>query len=561
MKKTGVLAGLLLTCLAPLAHAAQLPTGFHETVVVDHLTEPTGMAFGPSGELWVIGKRGHIYLVQNGNPLQVAHLDVASSGEEGIEGIAVDPDYATNQYIWVHYTRPLPHPERNVLSRFRHVGDQLVEEKVMLEGPPVANDIHNGGCLRFAADGTLFMSEGEDNQASKAQDKTNIRGKILHLNRDGSPVADNPFLHTGGNKFVWAYGFRNPWRFDIQPGTGQLFIGDVGEAKFEEIDIGVKGGNFGWPNVEGPMPPNQHGYIYPLYWYAHPSDAARGSAITGGDHVRGTNFPASYQGSYFFGDSVRDFIKRLELDSHNKVVAVHDFATKIPRVVDIEFGPDGALYYVGYDDGEVRRIAYDPSDNQAEAVVSASMAEGEAPLTVAFDGSASRSAEGRPPSFAWDFGDGATASAEAVRHTYPPGVYVAQLAVPDGKGGETRSDDVRIVSGNTRPRAEITTSAAGGLFKVGELIHFAGKGVDPEEGIVPCEQFRWSVVFHGANRVEPILGPTQGSCEGSFVAQAGPDTGQGSFEIRLTVSDTGAPLGALGVLEGSQAVVVRPVAR
>src|SRR4029453_17251906 len=117
------------------------------------------------------------------------------------------------------------------------------------------------------------------------QDKTNLRGKILHLNHDGSPAADNPFRSEGGNPYIWAYGFRNPWRFNIQPGTGNLFVGDVGKARHEEVDIAIRGGNFGWPVGEGPEPAGTPNTIYPIYSYPHPSVSA-GASITGGDHAR-----------------------------------------------------------------------------------------------------------------------------------------------------------------------------------------------------------------------------------------------------------------------------------
>jgi glucose/arabinose dehydrogenase len=556
--RAAFLALLLLS--ASLLPAAELPPGFEEDVVIDGLVEPTTMAFGPSGELWIAGKRGHVWLARQGQVAQIAQLHVGSSGEQGIEGIAVDPDYPTNQHVWIYYTSLQPAPARNVLSRFRHVGDQLVEEDQVIKGPPIAHDIHNGGCLRFAADGTLFVSTGEDDQAQKAQDTTNLRGKILHLNRDGTPAADNPFRNGGaGNPLVWAWGFRNPWRFDIQPGTGTLFIGDVGEAKWEEIDLGRRGGNFGWPRIEGPNPPGLPGFVYPLYAYAHPSDAARGAAVTGGDHVRGSNFPREYQGNYFFGDSTRNWIHRMVLDSSNRVVSVQDFATRIPRIVDMQFGPDGALYYVGYDAGQVRRISYvGGSNRQPVAVAAADPDDGDAPLTVGLDGSRSSDGDGDPLSFLWELGDGTTSAQAQLTHTYARGAYTARLTVRDGHGGEGRSGDLRIVSGNHRPSAEITAPKNEARYRVGDRIRFSGRGVDPEEGTIPCAQMSWTVVLHHKDHTHPFLGPVQGVCNGSFVAVKHSDTGVAYFEIRLDVSDEGAPLGHEGTLVGSRSVLIRP---
>src|SRR5262245_44182773 len=155
-----VAAFFVLLCSSLASLASELPPGFQETPYVTDLAEPTGMAWGPSGELWIIGKRGHVWVVRSGSRSLVAELPVESHGEQGIEGIAVDPDYATNQFVWIYYTRSQPTPARNVLSRFRNVGDQLVEEQVILNGPQITDEVHNGGCLRFAADKSLFVSVG-----------------------------------------------------------------------------------------------------------------------------------------------------------------------------------------------------------------------------------------------------------------------------------------------------------------------------------------------------------------------------------------------------------------
>lgn len=559
MKRVLVVIGLLGgVSLGPAAVASELPPGFQESSYVSDLVEPTGMAWGPSGELWIVGKRGHVWRYQQGARSLVAELPVATKGEEGIDGIAVDPDYATNGFIWIYYTRSDPKPVRNVLSRFRHVGDQLVEETLILNGPQVSDEVHNAGCLRFAADKSLFVSVGDDNQPQRAQDKTNLRGKILHLNHDGSPADDNPFRNGGGNPYVWAWGFRNPWRFDIEPGSGTLFVGDVGKGRWEEVDAVIRGGNFGWPMVEGPEPPGVKGMVYPIYSYPHPS-VSKGASITGGDHVRGSSFPPEYAGNYFFGDSTRGWIRRMVLDASNKVVSVEDWATKLARVVDIQFGPSGSLYYVAYDTGKVMQIAYvGGSNRQPVAVASVSPDEGNAPLRADFDASGSSDADGDPLSYLWDFGDGSSGTDAVTSHVYPRGAFTARLAVGDGRGGQGRSGDLRIVSGNNRPRAEITAPVNDAPYRVGDVIRYSGKGVDPDEGSIPCSQFSWTVVLHHNDHTHPFLGPVEGVCSGTFTTVDHGDDGIIYFEVRLTVSDTGGSLGPEGVLQGTQSVAIRP---
>jgi len=154
---------------------------------------------------------------------------------------------------------------------------------------------------------------------------------------------------------VWARGFRNPWRFSLQPGTGALFIADVGEDSWEELNLGVEGGHFGWPFVEGPEPPGQAGYVYPIFSYPH--DPERVNSITGGDHAKPGDLAPEYEGNYFFGDWGTGDLFRMELDGANRPVLTELWGRELVSPVDIQFGPDGALYYVAFVRGELRRIA------------------------------------------------------------------------------------------------------------------------------------------------------------------------------------------------------------
>ena len=252
------------------ASATNLPPGFVEQILVDNLPSPMTMAWGPDGELWLGGKLGHVWVLREEELVEVARLAISNDGERGVLGIAVDPDFEQNRHVWIYYSTDGP-PFRNRLVRFRHVGDQLVDETLILETPDLNGSFHNGGCIRFGPDDTIFLSTGDDLQNSNtAQNPDDIRGKILHINRDGSPAEGNPYLGGGGDPRVWAIGFRNPWRFSLQAESDNLFIGDVGDDSYEELDIGVPGGNFGWAQVEGPAPPGVPGMTYPIYSYSHP---------------------------------------------------------------------------------------------------------------------------------------------------------------------------------------------------------------------------------------------------------------------------------------------------
>lgn len=562
----GLRASLLLVVgflIATGATAADLPPGFSGTLLSNDLFRPTAMDFGPNGEIWITGKHGQLWIYRGGSLIRAGRISVDLEGERGIGGIALDPDYATNGHVWLYYTVPAPRPH-NRLSRFKNAGDRLADETVMVDGPPLQSPYHNGGCIRFAPDKTLFLTLGDDEQESVAQDTHDLRGKVLHLDRNGRPAPDNPFLDgIGGDPRVWAYGFRNPWRFSVQPGTGNLFIGDVGGDFWEEIDLGVRGGNFGWPLIEGPQPPGQPGYIYPLYSYPH--DPLLGSAVIGGDHARAGSFAPEYEGNYFFADHTSGRLFRMRLDANNTPLSTEAWATGLNLPTEVRFGPDGSLYYLAFNAGEIWRIAYvGGSNRQPTATGTVTPDNGGAPLTVTFDASASRDADGDALSYRWSFGDGQASAQPQVSHTYPPGSYTATLSVMDGVGSST-APPFRIVSGNRRPTVQITSPPNESPYHPGQTIVFSGVANDPEEGALGCERFAWKVIVHHLEHTHPFLGPTQGACQGTFVVPAevsGHRTTDKDIhlEIDLSVDDTGAPLGASGILAGTAAILIRPPA-
>jgi hypothetical protein len=401
------------------------------------------------------------------------------------------------------------------------------------------------------------MSTGDDGRGSSAQNPRDLRGKILHLNRDGSPAAGNPFPDgRDGDPRIWALGFRNPWRFNLQPVTETLFIGDVGLLSFEEIDLGVAGANYGWEITEGPAPPGVPGITYPIYSYPHTSPD--GHAVIGGGHARALNFPPEFEGNYFFGDYVTRQIFRMVLDPTNQPLSVSVFASELTAgAVDIQFGPDGALYYLEFNAGIVGRISYIGGVNrQPVARATVSPDNGPAPLEVVLDASASADPDAEPLRYFWDLGDGAGSEQPVVRKTYAPGAYLASLTVTDAGGASSTVKDLRIVSGNSRPAALIQEPRTGRLYVEGEPIGFTGQGIDPEEGVIPCARLAWRVIFHHLGHVHPFFS-LQGACSGTFVIHSHGEE-QTFYEVLLTVEDSGLPLGAAGALTGSASLSIHP---
>ena len=176
--------------------------------------------------------------------------------------------------------------------------------------------------LSYGPDGYLYVSIGDHNSPSIAQSLTNYYGKILRMRTDGTIPTDNPFYDGAGpNKdAIWLRGLRNPFRFYIHPVTGEMLIGDVGETSIEEINRGVRGANYGWPQCEGTC--NVTGMTNPIYSYPHNNINA---AVVAGFIYQGTQFPPEYRGNFFFGDYAREWIKRLTFDNQGNVTSLLNF--------------------------------------------------------------------------------------------------------------------------------------------------------------------------------------------------------------------------------------------
>jgi glucose/arabinose dehydrogenase len=343
---------------------ASFPIGFSQTNVAtfDH---GSAMDFAPDGRLFVTQQTGDLRVIRDGNllPGPFVHLDVDSSDDRGLLGVAFDPDFANNNYVYVYYTTASS-PAHNRVSRFTADGDVAVpgSEQVLLDLDPLVNSNHNGGAIHFGPDGTLYVAVGDNGTPPNSQDLHALLGKILRINADGSIPPDNPFVNNPDPQVrheIWAYGLRNPYTFSFQPGTGRLFINDVGSdgtISRERIFEGIAGANYGWPFVEGYNTDAR--FVGPLYAYPR----TQGASISGGAfYDPAVNpFPAQYTGKYFFSDFVNSWIRVFDPSD----LSVRDFASGLDNLpVDLKVGPDGSLYYLSFTQG-VFRITTDSSAEQ-----------------------------------------------------------------------------------------------------------------------------------------------------------------------------------------------------
>jgi len=349
-----VLAALLLASTAgtvarpPASQAAVLPAGFTEAALAQVLS-PTTMEFAPDGRLFVVSKVGAVFIVKDGVrlPAPFVTLDADISGEHGAVGLAFDPNFAENGWVYVNYTARMPLPHQRI-SRFTAGGDVAVpgSEQIIWEFEALSNPQHVSGATAFGPDGKLYVAHGDNGVAARAQSLDNQFGKIIRINPDGTIPEDNPFFATaaGNNRAIWALGLRNPFTVEFQPGTGRFFINDVGERSWEEINEGAAGANYGWPVTEGPTTdPRFRG---PVFAYQNGSGStSRGCAITGGAFYNppSPTFPTEFLGTYFFPDLCGGWIRRLDPTTNQSVL----FASGFGRIVDLEVSPDGDLYVLG----------------------------------------------------------------------------------------------------------------------------------------------------------------------------------------------------------------------
>ncbi len=363
---------MLLALAFRAAAADDLPYRFERAFPALSFEHPVFVTAAP-GEprrLYVVTQAGTIERFDLPGAKAETFLDLhdrvrQSGGEEGLLGLAFHPDYAKNGLFYVYYSASEPH--RQVLSRFHASAGkgEPASEKKLLEVPDEYSN-HNGGMLAFGPDRMLYVASGDGGSAgdpgNNAQDLSSLLGKIWRLTPEGTVPADNPFVvQKAGQKDargeIWAYGLRNPWRFSFDRETGALWAADVGQNQWEEIDLIVKGGNYGWRLWEGnheyKNPRHRqvdNGLIAPVAVYGHDE----GCSITGGYVYRGKALPA-LRGQYLYGDFCSG--KVWALATEGAAPRTGRLIANVPSPAS--FGEDsaGELYVASYDGKLYRLVA------------------------------------------------------------------------------------------------------------------------------------------------------------------------------------------------------------
>lgn len=650
------------------------PSNFEKVTLTDDVGEPGALAVLPDGRVLHTARNGELRMwsPETKSTRVIANLDVYSHDEEGLQSVAVDPNFEQNGWVYLYYSPPLDTPPGDApnqgsaadfepynghlnLSRFKLTGDELdlSSEQVLLEVPADRGICcHVGGHIDFDNEGNLYLSTGDDtnpfasqgyaplderenrNPAYDAQrtaaNTNDLRGKVLRINPqpDGSyTIPEDNLFEPGAAKTkpeIYAMGLRNPYRFAVDPETGRVYMGDYspdagspdperGPAGQGEWMVIKEAGNYGWPYCAGPnLPYNDYNFatgqsgsefdcsnpvnespnntgltqLPPAQpadvWYSYNQSEMFPELGTGGlgpmggpvynydpDLQSGLKFPESYDGSAFFYEWTRDYIKEFKLGGDGQVSAINDFLpdTIFDNPMDMEFGPEGALYLLEYGDGyfgenpeaQLSRVQYAEGNKSPIAEASATPTSGQPPLEVKFSSEGSSDPEGGDLSYAWDFdGDGEVDSKQPnPTHTYDErGDQNAQLVVTDSSG-RFGVANVNIAVGNTTPEIEVQTPPNGGFFEFGDSVPYKVEVTDPEDGQIDCSRVEVSYVLGHDQHGHPLSSTT--GCQG--VLETVKDNGHSAEAdifgvMNVSYTDEGAP--GVEPLTANKEVILQP---
>lgn len=553
-----VLALALLLPAAPVAAQERpftLPPGFAEEQLVEGLGAPTAFALSPDGRIFIALKPGRVKVIRNGELQGGAWLDLSGEtnhyADRGMMGLALHPDFPNTPYVYVAYAWEPgeaagsdPSGARSArVVRFtadpkdpnKHLngsglvllgaggtveamgdldrGDRAPFSCMGVDGNapvrdclPVDGPSHTVDNLAFGPDGKLYISVGDGTLQPelnvRAQNLDSLAGKILRVDpATGNGLPDNPFYDgdpTSNRSKVWALGVRNPFRFSFDAATGELWLGDVGGERWEEINLVTAGANLGWPCFEGAYR-NNNGAPCPelaaakvtqaVHAYPHEGEY---SAAIGGVVYRGEAFPQRYRRAYFFADHNRAAILALLPDGR-----VEEFATHAIAPVQVSEGADGALYVLSFVTGTLSRVSWVGGGNSPPvAVIAATPQSGDLPLAVEFSGEESRDPDGGALTFHWDFRDGSTSSESNPLHVYAKdGRFDATLTVTD-ESGLSRTATIWINAGASAPVVTIEQPTEATRPAPGDVIPLRGSATDAQDGDLPDAALRWTGVLH-----------------------------------------------------------------
>jgi len=313
---------------------AQPSTASPVTTILTGLSFPLSLKFAPDGRIFFNEKNtGDVRVVQqNGSLLSTPFATISpifTDGESGLLGIALDPSFTSNGYLYVYYTyrdsQSYTHGHIVRYTAAGNLGTSPMNIFDVVSGAPNTPPYHNGGYIKFGPDGKLYAQVGEFHQGSTAQDPSSATGKMLRMNLDGSIPSDNPF----SGSLVYALGIRNAFGFDFDASNGRLIATEAGPNSDDEINIVVKGGNYGWPTCLGVC--HNPSFTDPI--------------VNFNPVVTPTGIATVAPNVYYFGEWNTGNLERLELSTNGSVVSMSQVYTQSGGIIAVEMGPNGKLYF------------------------------------------------------------------------------------------------------------------------------------------------------------------------------------------------------------------------
>ena len=528
-------ARLLIERLEPRQMFAVAAPGLRISEIAVGLRNPVAMTFLPDGRALVVEQAGTLRVIKNGVLLEAPayQTEVDLVGERGLLGVVADPDFQNTGFIYLYRTVPSNGESYNQVFRLTFEregeGDRVIEgsEEVLMDLPPLSDATnHNGGALTFGNDGKLYIAVGDNARTANSPSLETPLGKVLRINRDGSIPTDNPFYDRteGVNRAIWARGFRNPFTFAVRRTDGAIYINDVGSTSDrarEEINVGVAGGNFGWPATEGYT--SAAGVQSPVFAYAKSTSEITGE-ITG-NAIAGAAFyqpaqsrlPSRFSNTFLFGDYSNGWIKALDQSVvPARVLPVADDLTQ-GAITDIDIAPDGSVWALNYASGFIYRIegsdSAAPRISQQPADRAASMGE-----RVTFSVAVASSGE---PNYQWRRNDRSISGATGPTYTTPSltaqddGVrYSVAITNPFGRV-VSRQAVLNVNTANNAPRPFISSPVNESLFRGNSIYTFSGGATDQESGAINAVGLSWKITYQTGSVVRPAFSQN-GVASGQF---------------------------------------------
>ena len=557
--------GLLLSMVPTIGPTSAddglaLPPGFQ---LVDYPTGQapynlTNFAWLDDGGLLTGGKDGTVtYVPPGGEPRTIGTVpSVRAIADHGMLGFSLANDYAESGNVFISYDKGEPgSPGVGMVEQWQALPPlnptSFTHSRTIIDGsqtsPPLvqAGPTHGIDTVLVAPDDSLFLSIGDDAlnngdpRTLRAQDLRQPYGKLLHFTVDGEGVPSNPWFRPDNpaswRSMTYAYGFRNPFRFSLDPRSGVPHLGDVGWNRAEEINTLEPGANGGWPCYEGAKQTTfstqevcQELYAAgtaqrPIWTYPHVS---KNNAVVGGVHYTGTSYPLKYRDSYFFGDYSRSMVWTLATDPTGALTRAPEpdgFAVDAGGPVAFHAGPNGDVTWADIVSGDVRRLVYTAGNRAPKARITAGADP--ATRTVTFSAGDSYDLDGDQLAYAWDFGDGATAEGLEVEHTYAGDAPAQVTLTVTDQLGATGSATTTVHPANHGPELRLE-APPDRTYAVGDTVELSATATDAEDGDLTVS---WHTAlehcpFPGSCHLHPDGAASGPSYEGVFTGEHGADT-------------------------------------